>query len=162
MKLNLCSGRKRLKGFVNVDFAPPADVIHDLTKPLPYGNAVADEIVCLHGFEHFYRYEADAILADWVRVLKPGGSMALELPCLDKIIAIFNCAIEAGQELPEHLTMWGLYGDPNHENPAMVHKWCYSKGELSDMMRLHGLLVKETEPQTHQPLRDMRIEGVKL
>jgi predicted SAM-dependent methyltransferase len=162
MKLNLCSGRKRFKGFTNVDFAPPADVIHDLTKPLPFPDGEAEEIVCIHGFEHFYRYEADAILADWVRVLAPGGLLCLELPCLDKVLGIFNAAIDGGHELPEHLTMWGLYGDPNHENPAMVHKWCYSKAEMMDMMKLHGLIATEGEPQFHQPIRDMRIQGRKL
>lgn len=148
MKLNLQG--KPLKGFVN----------HDGLYPLPYPDGTAEALTCIHGLPRVPRAEADAVLSDWVRVLSPGGVLSLELPCLDKIIGIFNAAIDAGQELPEHLTLWGLYGDPNHSAPPM--KWCYSKQEVSDMLRLHGLLVTEAEPMFGQKLRDMRIEARKL
>lgn len=166
MKLNLGSGNRTLAGFTNVDLPDnwcksKPEVIHDITQPLPFENESADEIHAYHVFEHLFRYEADAILMDWCRVLKPGGLMVLELPCLDKIIGIFNHCIDTGRELPENLTLWGLYGDPKYANPAMVHRWCYSKGELTDMMTLNGLTVESTMPQTHQPVRDMRLEGRK-
>jgi hypothetical protein len=35
----------------------------------------------------------------------------------------------------------GLFGDPREKNPAMMHQWCYSVGELSSMMRKAGLQV---------------------
>lgn len=167
MKLNLGSGNRTLPGFINVDLPDnwcksKPEVIHDITQPLPFENESADEIHAYHVFEHFYRYDADAILMDWVRVLKPGGLMVLELPCLDKIIGIFNHSIDKGLELPENLTMWGLYGDPKYGNPAMVHRWCYSRHELQTMMELNGLTVDAGKlPQTHQPIRDMRLEGRK-
>lgn len=166
MKLNLGCGNRHLEGFVNVDMADnwcskPPDVSTDISKPLPFDDGVADEIHAYHVFEHFYRYDADAILIDWVRVLKPGGLLVLELPCLDKILGIFQHCIKSRLELPEHLTLWGLYGDPKYANPAMVHRWAYSISELSTMLELNGLKVRSTEPQTHQPIRDMRLEGRK-
>ena len=166
MRLNLGSGYKPLEGFVNVDLLDnwcntPPDVVHDITQPLPFDDESADEVHAYHVFEHFYRYEADAILMDWVRVLKPGGKLVLELPCLDKIVSIFHHCIKTQQELPENLTLWGLYGDPKYANPAMVHRWCYSMTELRDMMELNGLKVEILPAQTHQPVRDMRLEGVK-
>jgi predicted SAM-dependent methyltransferase len=166
MKINLGCGNRHLEGFVNVDMADnwcskPPDVSCNIAERLPFDDGVADEIHAYHVFEHFYRYEADQILMDWIRVLKPGGTLVLELPCLDKIIDIFRFVIEGGHELPEHLTLWGLYGDPKYANPAMVHRWCYSASELTDMLAIHGLEVTQTKAQTHQPLRDMRLEGVK-
>lgn len=166
MKLNLGSGNRTLPGFVNVDLPDnwcksKPEVVHDITQPLPFEDGSADEIHAYHVFEHFYRYDADAILMDWGRVLKPGGKMVLELPCLDKIISIFNHVSDHGLELPENLTLWGLYGDPKYSNPAMVHRWCYSISELRSMMELNRLTVTVAEPQTHQPVRDMRLEGVK-
>lgn len=163
MKLNLCCGRKPMAGYTNVDFQDTkyADVVHDLNETLPFEDGAADEIICIHGFEHFFRYQSDEILIDWVRVLKPGGVLILELPCLDKIISLINHTIRTGQELPENLTLWGLYGDPKYRDPAMVHKWCYSMSELTAMMELNGLSVRSEKPQTHQPLRDMRLEGRK-
>lgn len=166
MKLNLGCGNRHLDEFINVDMADnwckkPPDVSHDISQPLPFDDESADEIHAYHVFEHFFRYDADAILIDWVRVLKPGGLLVLELPCLDKILNIFQHCIKTGEELPEHLTLWGLYGDPKYANPAMVHKWCYSFSELTAMMELNGLTVRSEKPQTHQPIRDMRLEGRK-
>lgn len=169
MKLNLGSGNRqeRGEGWINVDLPDnwcksKPQVVHDITQRLPFDDESADVVQGIHVFEHIFRYDADAVLMDWVRVLKPGGLLILELPCLDKIIGIFSHCIETGMELPENLTLWGLYGDPKYANPAMVHRWCYSRSELSDMMKLNGLTVDATKtPQTHQPVRDMRLEGRK-
>jgi len=166
VKLNLGSGNRTLPGFVNVDLPDNwcksrPEVVADISKRLPFDDESADEIHAYHVFEHFYRYEADSILIDWIRVLRPGGLLVLELPCLDKIINIINWSAENKQPVPENLTLWGLYGDPKYENPAMVHRWCYSESELTNMLTVHGLTVESKLPETHQPIRDMRLESLK-
>jgi predicted SAM-dependent methyltransferase len=164
LRLNLGCGNRHLDGYVNIDkldnwHTIKPDVDHDITKPLPFDGV--EEILAIHVFEHFHRYEADAILGDWVRALKPGGLLVLELPCLDKIIGIFNAAISRKAPIPVNLTLWGLYGDPKYKSPAMVHKWCYSIAELSGMMEDNGLTVEVMEATTHQPVRDIRLQGRK-
>jgi SAM-dependent methyltransferase len=166
MRLNIGCGPRILDGFVNVDLENnwskvKPQVVADISKPLPFETESADEIHAYHVFEHFYRYDADAILADWVRVLRPGGLLVLELPCLDKIIGIINYHTERRMAPPVRLTLLGLYGDPGYRNPDMCHRWCYSFDELTTMMEKEGLKVEEKPTQTHQTLRDMRLEGVK-
>jgi len=166
MNLHLGCGNRHLSGFINVDrkddwHTKPPDVEADIFSRLPFDDGSAEMIVAIHVFEHAYRYDAETIMADWVRVLKPGGLMILELPCLDKIIAIFNQAIEKKAALPVNMTMWGLYGDPSYKSPAMVHRWCYSVAELTDMMEDAGLEVSLHKATTHQPIRDMRLQGKK-
>lgn len=166
VKLNLGAGAKRYPGFISVDLADnwcktPPDIVADVFKTLPFDDGYADEVHAYHVFEHTYRYQADAVLKDWVRVLKPGGLMVIEVPCLDKIISIFAACMEEGKAPPTALTMWGLFGDPKWKNPAMCHHWCYSVAELSWMMESQGLTVEVKEPLTHRPERDMRIEGRK-
>lgn len=164
--MNLGCGNRHLPGFVNVDMESnwserPPDFAADLTKPLPFPSEYADEIHAYHIVEHFYRYEVDAILTDWARVLKVGGLMVLELPCLDSVLHIFNHYVDQGKAPDPRLTLWGLYGDPRYRNAAMVHRWCYSLAEMRGMLEAQGLDVKFVKPQTHQPIRDMRAEGIK-
>ena len=166
LKLNLGCGNKHLQGFVNVDLESnwclrKPNMAADVAKPLPLPDGVVDEVHAYHLVEHFYRWEAFDILADWVRVLKPGGLLVIELPCLDKILSIMQHCIATQTEMPENLTMWGLYGDPGYGKPEMCHRWCYSIAEMTAMLEELGLEVTSTEPQTHKPIRDMRLEGRK-
>jgi predicted SAM-dependent methyltransferase len=156
-----CGTRPFPKPWVNVDFvAGYADIVHDLTNPLPFDAGCADEIHAYHVFEHFQRWQAEAILGNWVDTLKTGGLLVLELPCFDKVIAIFSHYLSKKIPVPQWV-MHGLYGDPKYRDPAMMHHWCYSVGELSGMMRRAGLQVELKEAQTHVPHRDMRLEGRK-
>lgn len=161
MKLNLGCGGKHLKGFVNVDFPQnhaelPPDIATDLTKPLPFDDEYADEIHSYHFIEHIYAWEVGAVLTDWKRVLKTGGLLVIECPCLDKIVE----SLVAKDHVRR--TLFGLYGDPGYMRPEMVHKWCYSNESLPRLLATVGFrdaVVKE--PQTHFPSRDMRVEARK-
>lgn len=163
VRLNLGAGAKRWKGFINVDLADnwtklPPDVEADVTKTLPFVDGYADEVHAYHLFEHLPRNAAPRILKEWIRVLKPGGKLVLEMPCLDKILALFDHYFQAGKPIDPRLTMWGLFGDPGYENDAMVHRWCYSVAELSNLLTEAGMMdITEEIPQTHQPIRDMRL-----
>jgi predicted SAM-dependent methyltransferase len=137
------------------------EVIADISKPLPFDDESADEIHAYHVLEHFYRYQVEAIIDDWVRVLKPNGLMVLEMPCLDSVLQIFSHYIKEKQPINERYTMWALYGDPGYKVEAMVHKWCYSMAELEHLMQSAGLKVEFLQPQTHVAVRDMRAEGIK-
>jgi ubiquinone/menaquinone biosynthesis C-methylase UbiE len=134
----------------------------DLTQPLPFVEGYADEAHAYHVLEHFYRWEAPAILKDWKRVLKPGGLLVLELPCLDKIVSYYAHTLIDGSRPDPRMTLWGLFGDPSYRQPAMCHRWCYSMEELAQGLELLGFVdIEVCEPLTHQPARDMRITARK-
>ncbi len=167
IKLNIGCGAKKWPGFINVDLAnnwadTQPDVVADVTKPLPFADNYADELHAIHLLEHLLRWEAPAILTDWRRVLKPGGLLVLELPCLDKIAALFAHYLIDGRAPDARLTTWGLFGDPKYKTEAMTHRWCYSIGELT--AELEGLGFEGVElhdPVYHQKARDMRLEARK-
>lgn len=167
MKLNLGCGHRHLPGFVNVDLPDNwsklrPDVEADITKPLPFEDGVADEVHAYHVLEHIWHWQVYDVLQDWCRVLKPGGKLVLEMPCLDKVLHLMLYAMQAQQPIEPRLSMWALYGDPRYKSEAMTHKWCYGQMELTGLLEALGLSdIKILEPQTHIAVRDMRAEAIK-
>lgn len=167
VKLHLGCGAKILPGFVNVDLANnwssvQPDLVCDVTGQLPFPTDHADEVHAYHVLEHIHRWKAKECLQEWTRVLKPGGLLVLELPCFDKIVRILAHGLIDGGTFDPRMTIWGLYGDPQYENDAMMHKWCWRAQELADVLMEIGMVdVESLRPQTHQPARDMRLTGRK-
>ena len=156
-RLHLGCGSKKWAGWQNIDaYGQCADLVADLRK-LPHPDNHADEIAAIHVFEHFFVREALAVLKEWHRVLKPGGRLTLELPCLDKIISLLQ------QKSVPIWVMFGLYGDPRtHNHIEDLHKWCWSKNDLERLLIDAGFReITFAEPQFHVQKRDMRVEAIK-
>jgi len=74
IKLNLGSGARPEKGWVNVDIVdlPEVDVVHDLTKfPWPWEDNSVDEIKSEHLIEHFDGPTFMKFMDECYRILKP-------------------------------------------------------------------------------------------
>lgn len=156
VKLHVGCGEKIWPGFVNIDAHGEPDVVSDCRK-LPFDDDHADEIHSIHFVEHVPRLDLANMLVDWHRVLKPGGKLAVEVPCLDKMAAM----IVAGEK-NLRMTLLGIFGDPRDPKPGMMHAWAYTKGELSEALYQAGFEnVEVLEPFFHIPARDMRITAVK-
>lgn len=158
MKLHLGCGSKRWPGFINIDIpGSGADVECDIRR-LPYDDNSVEQIHAIHVFEHLYYQEAVKVLSEWLRVLQPGGMLALELPCWDKVADL----IKQGETRPQ-LVRWPLHGDPGtHRGEADVHKWCWSVDELAGALSRAGYQrARVMEPQFHVAVRDMRLEAYK-
>lgn len=170
LRLNVGAGSRRPPGWFNVDIeenpdAPqPLDLLSDAKKiDLPDG--CASELMAIHLFEHLYRWEADDVIEEWKRLLRPGGKLILELPDLMKFCKnILDGAMRGGKN-PDQLGMWGAYGDPRTKNPYMCHRWGWSPATLTALLAAHGFVkIKELPTQFHpagRNFRDMRIEAIK-
>src|SRR6476646_1456936 len=154
--IQIGAGNKYCPGFVNCDRHGEQDVNCD-THPLPFSTDFADEIWAIHVLEHLHRSEAPKALYEWFRVLKPGGKVVIEVPCLDKIAQhIVN------GEKNIRLTLLGLFGDPRDPKPDMLHQWCWSKDEIIDTLsNVAFRAIQVMEPVFHIPERDMRVEAYK-
>lgn len=82
-RLNLGGGDLRIDGFATVDLRPEcADVVCDVTNLHLWEDGSVAEIVALDLLEHFPAARTAAILAEWRRVLRPGGTLRIKVPNL--------------------------------------------------------------------------------
>jgi hypothetical protein len=166
IRLDLGAGHLRQPGWVSVDLydgynsklkkSVDPDVVSDLRK-LPVPDNYADEARAIHVIEHFYAWEALPAVVEWVRVIKPGAQLAIECPCLEKMLKL----ADVPQVQPRYV-YWGLYGDPRHKRQEMCHHWAYTTLSLVRLMTQAGLIdLRPEAPQFHFPIRDMRVVGTK-
>jgi predicted SAM-dependent methyltransferase len=151
MRLHLGCGTTRLPGWVNCDLLPGPSV--DVTcsaVTLPFADASADEILSEHMIEHLTYYEFNRAMAEWHRVLRPGGILTVECPDLLGVCRLFVESNEYGR----YQTSFGywpvicqLYGHQRGKDESeilsQVHKSGYTVEHL--MTVLSGIGYGEFE-----------------
>ena len=155
-------------GWTRLDSNPrnEPDILAAL-PPLP--NAVKekqwDHIVLLHGIEHFYIWEAQQLVPEMYAALRPGGVLTLEQPdisvCAEWILKGHD---PAGADFPEQYRTIGIFGDPSHKDPSMIHKWGYTPRTLRKLLVEGGFRedrILFSPARYHQPMRDFRVEATK-
>lgn len=91
MKLHLGCGGNILSGWQNHD----RDL--DLEKlPLPFPDNSADRIFSEHCFEHFPPSHVLELMRECLRILKPGGTLRLCIPVLDRLTPVHAADIIQG------------------------------------------------------------------
>jgi GT2 family glycosyltransferase len=92
LKLNLGAGGIHVPGFLSVDLNDPrSHVDMDVTK-LDFDDGTVSEIMASHLFEHISPFKVEEMLRDWLRVLKPGGRLVMELPNIEELCRRFVTA----------------------------------------------------------------------
>jgi hypothetical protein len=170
LRLNLGCGRHVLDEWFNVDakaspLAPRAPELLSDVRKIDLPDGCATSIMAIHVWEHFYRWECDDIIQEWRRLLRPRGTLIMEMPDLFKFCQnILDGRMKGGKD-PDQLGMWGLYGDPRECDPLMVHRWGWTFATLSPFLERHGFTdAKELATKWHRAgrgHRDFRIEAVR-
>ncbi len=83
LRLNLGCGKDFRDGFINIDmFSDNPYVIYMDIRKLEFEDNSVDMILASDILEHFSHREIDNILAEWARVLRPGGEIVVRCPNL--------------------------------------------------------------------------------
>lgn len=127
VRLNLGSGESPMAGYVNIDLA------HGGAYPLSgYEDNSVDEVRASHLLEHFSHREVQAVIHEWVRVLKPGGLLKIAVPDFDKIVNAYMNG--AGDRIPiESYLMGGQVDAGDH------HGSIWQRQKLEAMMNVAGI-----------------------
>jgi len=131
-------------------------------RKLEIASDSADAVAAIHVLEHFYEWEAFDLLTEWKRVLKPGGKMILELPCMDKVFGYAVNCVKKNEPMQSFMTLLAMYGDPQYKDPHMCHKWGWFQKPLIAMLESVGMKdIKVCPTRYHFNFRDQRLECVK-
>lgn len=145
MKLHLGCGTNKLTGWVNIDSvaAVNPDLVHDISEPLPYPDLSVDEILAEDLLEHFDKYARYLVFGEWVRVLKVGGTVTVQVPNFRKILfRYFKFGYDNfvdfifGENMFRSEVYLGHFGN---------HKWGYSEKTLPEFVKTFGIEAKSVE-----------------
>lgn len=89
--LNLGSGKRYIKGFINIDgnISARKDLWLDIRHGLPYANNSVRAIYLCHVLEHVSWKEAQRVLRECHRVLVAGGGIRAVTPSMEKAIEAY-------------------------------------------------------------------------
>lgn len=177
IRLNLGSGGRPLNGWINIDnydyekndtsrSASIYDIKMDI-RNLDVNDDSVDSILLVHVLEHFVRWETISMLKHYFKKLKPGGTIMVEMPDLDRCIAWYL----RGRDAPHINTPLGkmnmglsqFYGNQWNELDYETHRYVWRLDEFSFVLNEIGYKIVSAnhEAKFHQKERDMFIVGCK-
>lgn len=94
--LNVGCGTRFLKDWTNIDFTSTGEgvISHDLRKGIPFPDCSFDFVYHSHVLEHFTKKEAELLLQECYRVLRPQGILRVAVPDLEKLAKTYLTALE--------------------------------------------------------------------
>lgn len=129
LRLHLGCGKRRFEGFVNIDvnYNSATDYVCDVSR-LPCPDNSVERIENYHVIEHIPRNRVKETLAEWLRVLRPGGTLVIECPDLDEAMRQY---LAGNKE-----RLFSVYG--HQRFPGDAHHWGYTDTTLSELLASVG------------------------
>jgi predicted SAM-dependent methyltransferase len=134
MKIYLGSRDYRPDGYLTVDIDPAhgPDIVADVCDLRQLGAGSVTEICASHILEHLPWPTSFKALAEWARVLSPGGRLRLAVPDLGMLAGM----IADGRNTWTAAAL--IFGVGRLENPLEAHQFGYTEAMLRDMLRALG------------------------
>lgn len=156
-KLNLGCGGNRIPGWLNVDLQPAPGAVHmDARKRWPFPDNAFDAILCEHMIEHVDKDFTRHIMAESLRVLRPGAPLRLVTPDL---ASFARMALGEQSDCSDgYVKMAGAFLGQSEFSPCDAvnaifyqhgHRYIYTVDELSRMVRDAGLIDLEIGRAAH-------------
>lgn len=163
VRLNLGCGddRREGDGWVNVDQrADVADVVAAADDMPLIGDGTVEEIQALDLLEHFWRDDVDRVLAEWRRVLRPGGTLKLRVP---NLLALSAALVRAANTLTPNAvradeqiarTIENIYGGHRWgpDGSWDTHHWGYTPLSLERRLEAAGFRVLSNDRRPNMTL----------
>lgn len=125
IRLNLGAGALKIEGWTAIDRSLGTEA-YPLTD---YADDSVEEIRASHILEHFPAAQAQAVVDEWARALRPGGRLRIAVPGFENIMELYK------QQDPRvgQFLMGGQVDDNDY------HKSAWNEGTLRTIMENAGL-----------------------
>lgn len=117
-KVEIGGGPHAQRGYLHVDIDPAAHHLEwkAAAWDLPLPDGWATEVVAIHALEHVEPPRLVDTLAEWRRVLAPGGKVRVSVPNGPALFAAFS-ALPVEQKWPVMGSLLGMYCGPQSQDP---------------------------------------------
>lgn len=134
MKLYVGSRNYKPDGYVTVDIDPAnkPDIVADITNMTSVADASCDEVVAGHVLEHIEWPDSFAAIAEFARVLKPGGVVKIAVPDMASLMRMLLSGESAFH------VMGLIYGLGGRVNTFERHRYGFTPGMLADILETLG------------------------
>jgi GT2 family glycosyltransferase/cytochrome c-type biogenesis protein CcmH/NrfG/predicted SAM-dependent methyltransferase len=148
VRLHLGCGYQVKNGYINIDlYTPAADVQLDITDLGCIEDNSVDEIYLNAVFEHLFGFEHRPALAEWRRVLKPGGTLRMDsVPDFDEIVrAYINKAPgnSGGTFDIEEVSRYTHGAPAPHDKFGQIHKDVFNRQKIVSLLEGAGFEITE-------------------
>ena len=138
-----CNTRNFGPEWVHVDAAHHPHVSSHNLRTLPYDNGSASIIYASHVFEYFDREEAMDVLAEWLRVLAPGGVLRLAVPDFEAVARLYldeSTPVTLDTFVSMLFGKWtvGADGDSPDGEHKIYHRTTYDRASLTRLLERAG------------------------
>lgn len=156
VKIELGAGNKPgTDGWTTIDITEKCNIYWDLRNGLPFPDESIDGIYSCHFFEHLNYKNAQSLLKECYRVLKPNGFFSISVPNAKIYIDAYN----SGESLEENLFL--RYKPAIYSGSMMdlinyiaymddQHKYLFDEEDLVDVLKTTGFLnakLREFDPK---------------
>jgi SAM-dependent methyltransferase len=139
-KLHLGCGSEYLKGYVNIDvedWAGICDMVANATHLPMFPDNSVDHIFNHALLEHIPPWDTLPALQEWYRILRPGGTIQIEVPDLERIFE--DWLVEGSLGEAEAINnIFGGNKSPDKAYRAQDHLTGFTFGRLTKMMAQVG------------------------
>lgn len=136
MKLDIGCGEQKLEGFTGVDAYVKTDIKADMWK-IPLADGSVEEIYSSHALEHVQGSMVHATLKEWIRLLKPGGKLLLQVPNMDYVARFWLTHKPEEHAWAEAI----VFGNQTHEGE--FHKCAFTPMGIQGDLQAAGFLVDQ-------------------
>ncbi len=167
LKLNLWPRYVMLEGYINVGVSSDCDVVADVRDMHWVDTDSVDEIRAMNAVQHFYRDDTLRVFEEWLRILKPGGALYIEMPDIREFakkvaaaddMALFDC---------QPPLVWGIDGSQmSNDEKNETNRNALTKSRCKFLLKMAGFAEvteeKPEEPEFFCPFRLKAVKGGKL